>query len=155
MDSRYISEQQPLVGARVVGPGFGCRAGRSVIRDNRVPAAGTVGPAPACANGPVFYKCRTDGGCARGTGPSAGGRMFHDAEKVSSGFPFIRLFFFISVSIGRSKWTARASFTAARRHVPTPRRADVWQLTFVYGVFIVSPLNYFVCCLCFFVVVFF
>ncbi|XP_077938245.1 zinc finger protein 704 isoform X2 [Gasterosteus aculeatus] len=85
MDSRYISEQQPLVGARVVGPGFGCRAGRSVIRDNRVPAAGTVGPAPACANGPVFYKCRADGGCARGTGPSAGGRMFHDAEKTLPG----------------------------------------------------------------------
>lgn len=120
MDSRYISEQQPLVGARVVGPGFGCRAGRSVIRDNRVPAAGTVGPAPACANGPVFYKCRADGGCARGTGPSAGGRMFHDAEKVSSGFPFIHLFFlFLSPLAVQSEPHARV---LPRRDVTSPRR---------------------------------
>ncbi|KAL6119083.1 slc2a4rg [Pungitius sinensis] len=85
MDSRYISEQQPLVGTRVVGADFGCRAGRSVLRDNRVPAAETGGPVPVCANGPVFYKCRTDGGCARGTGPSPGGRMFHDVEKAVPG----------------------------------------------------------------------
>lgn len=93
MDSRYILEKSS-VGTRVgVGADFNCRAGRSVLRDTRVPT--TVeknGPMPAYTNGPVLYKFVMDGGSAvevKGERSSSkgNGRILHDMEKVSTVYP--------------------------------------------------------------------
>ncbi|XP_019112028.1 SLC2A4 regulator isoform X1 [Larimichthys crocea] len=91
MDSRYILEKSS-VGTRVgVGADFNCRAGRSVLRDTRVPT--TVeknGPMPAYTNGPVLYKFVMDGGSAvevKGERSSSkgNGRILHDMEKTGLG----------------------------------------------------------------------
>lgn len=93
MDSRYILDK-PLVGTRVGGADCNCRAGRSVLRDTRVPTVEKSGPVPAYTNGPVFYKFVMDGGSVaevksektspKGNGLSLGGRIMLDMEKVSA-----------------------------------------------------------------------
>lgn len=92
MDSRYILEKSS-VGTRVGGADFNYRAGRSVLRDSRVPMVEKSGPMPAYTNGPVLYKFVMNGGSAaevkgernsvKGNGLSPGGRILHDVEKVS------------------------------------------------------------------------
>ncbi|XP_042264852.1 SLC2A4 regulator isoform X1 [Thunnus maccoyii] len=94
MDSRYILDK-PLVGTRVGGADFHCRAGRSVLRDTRVPTVEKSGPMPAFTNGPVFYQIVMDGGSAaevksektspKGNGLSLGGRILLDMEKTGLG----------------------------------------------------------------------
>ncbi|XP_035512619.1 SLC2A4 regulator isoform X1 [Morone saxatilis] len=95
MDSRYILEKSP-VGARVGGADFNCRAGRSVLRDTRVPTVERNGPTPAyTTNGSVLYKFVMDGGSAaevkgeqsysKGNGLSPAGRISHDMEKTGLG----------------------------------------------------------------------
>ncbi|XP_059188451.1 zinc finger protein 704 isoform X1 [Centropristis striata] len=94
MDSRYILEQ-PSVGTRIGGADFNCRAGRSVLRDARVPSVEKNGPKPVYTNGPIFYKFVMDGGSVaevkgertslNGHGLSPGGRILHDVEKTGQG----------------------------------------------------------------------
>ncbi|XP_040911117.1 SLC2A4 regulator isoform X1 [Toxotes jaculatrix] len=96
MDSRYILEK-PSVGTRVAvgGADFNCRAGRSLLRDTRVPTVEKSGPMPAYTNGPVLYKFVMDVGSAtevksektspKGNGLSPGGRILHDMEKSGLG----------------------------------------------------------------------
>lgn len=101
MDSRYILEKSS-VGTRLGGADFNCRAaGRSVLRDARVPTAnerGGPGAPAAYSNGHVFYKLVMDGGSAaevkgertstKGNGLYPGGRVaLHDVEKVSTFVP--------------------------------------------------------------------
>lgn len=96
MDTRYILEKSS-VGTRVGGADFNCRAGRSVLRDTRVPTMEKNGPMPAYTNGPVLYKFVMDGGSAaevkseptspKANGLSPGGRTSHDVEKVSAVYP--------------------------------------------------------------------
>lgn len=83
MDSRYILEK-PLAGTRVGGADFNCRAGRSVLHDNRIHTVEK--------SGPVLYKHAMDGGYVavksekvslKGNGLSPGARILHDVEKVS------------------------------------------------------------------------
>lgn len=92
MDSKYILEKSS-VGTRVGGADFNCRAGRSVLRDARVPTLERNGPSPAYTNGPVPYKFVLEGGSpaevkgvrtsSKGNGLSPGGRILQDMEKVS------------------------------------------------------------------------
>lgn len=93
MDSRYILEKSS-VATRVGGADFNCRAGRSVLRDTRVPTVEKNGPMPAYTNGHVLYKFVMDGGStaevkgerssSKGNGLSPSGRILHDVEKVSA-----------------------------------------------------------------------
>ncbi|KAM7404861.1 hypothetical protein PAMP_012172 [Pampus punctatissimus] len=86
MDSRYILDK-PLVGTRVGVADFNCRAGRSVLRETRVPSMEKNGP----SNGPVFYKYVIDGGSTaevksektsrKGNGLSLNGQILLDMEK--------------------------------------------------------------------------
>lgn len=85
------------VGTRVGGGDFNCRAGRSVLRDTRVPTVETNSPVLAYQNGPILYKFVMDGGSVaevkreitspKGNGLSPGGRILHDVEKVSAVYP--------------------------------------------------------------------
>lgn len=94
MDSRYILDKSS-VGSRVGGADFNCRAGRSVLRDSRVPTADRSGPMPAYTNGSVLYKFVMDGGMVaevkseksfpKGNGLTPGGRILHDMEKTGLG----------------------------------------------------------------------
>lgn len=60
MDSRCIL-QKSTAGTRLGGADpMGCRAGRTVLRDARVPVPERRGPGPA--TGPVPCKCRPGGG---------------------------------------------------------------------------------------------
>lgn len=92
MDSKCILEK-PSAGTRVGGADFECRAGRSVLRDARVPTLERNGFLPAYTNGSVHDKYAPDGGppvevkgvrtSSKGTGISPGGRVLHDVDKVS------------------------------------------------------------------------
>lgn len=95
MDSRYILEKSSVeTRVGVGGAAFNCRAGRSVLRDTRVPTVEKSGPMPAYTHGPVLYKFVMDVGSAaevksertspKGNGLSPGGRILHDMEKVSA-----------------------------------------------------------------------
>lgn len=85
--------EKSSVGTRVGGTDFNCRAGRSVLRDARVPTVERSGPMPAYTHGPVLYKFVMDASSAadvksersssKGNGLSPGGRILHDMEKVS------------------------------------------------------------------------
>ncbi|XP_045913635.1 zinc finger protein 704 isoform X1 [Micropterus dolomieu] len=94
MDSRYMVDKSS-VGTRVGGGDFNCRAGRSVLRDTRVPTVETNSPVLAYQNGPILYKFVMDGGSVaevkreitspKGNGLSPGGRILHDVEKTGLG----------------------------------------------------------------------
>lgn len=89
MDSKHILEKS-LVGTRVGGADFNCRAGRAVLRDARVPTLERNGPLSGYTNGPVHHKFVLDGGSpaeVRGGRISSKGnglcRILQDMEKVS------------------------------------------------------------------------
>ncbi|XP_074537381.1 zinc finger protein 704 isoform X1 [Halichoeres trimaculatus] len=94
MDSRYIVEKSS-VGTRVGGADFNCRAGRSVLRDSRVPTVERNGPMPAYTNGAVLCKFVMDGGSvtevkserssSKVNGHTPGGRILFEVEKTSLG----------------------------------------------------------------------
>nr|XP_020463734.1 SLC2A4 regulator isoform X2 [Monopterus albus] len=96
MDTRYILEK-PSVGTRVGvgGADFNCRAGRTVIHENRAPTVEKSGPVPAYTNRPVAYKSVMNGGSVaevrrertspKGNGLVLGGRILQDMEKNGVG----------------------------------------------------------------------
>lgn len=98
MDSKYILEKSSA-GTRVGGADFHCRPGRSVLRDARVSTLDGRGFLSVYPNGPVSCKFSPDGGSPaevkgvrtspKGTGLSAGGRLWHDTEKVSGVCPSV------------------------------------------------------------------
>lgn len=96
MDSKYILEKSSA-GPRLGVADFNCRPGRSVLRDARVSTLDGRGYFSAHTNGPVCCKFSPDVGSPaevkgvrtspKGSGPSAGGRLLHDTEKVSAPLP--------------------------------------------------------------------
>ncbi|KAF7662814.1 hypothetical protein LDENG_00225630 [Lucifuga dentata] len=89
MESRHVLDKSS-VGIRV-GADFNCRAGRSVVRDNRMLTVERSGPIPACTNGPVLYTFVMDGNSVeegksqktspKGNGRSSEGGILNDVEK--------------------------------------------------------------------------
>lgn len=91
MESKYILEKSSA-GTRVGGADFHCRAGRSVLRDTRIPTMEKSVSVPAYTHGPVLYKFVVDGGSveelksdrtsSKGNRLPPGGRILHDTEKT-------------------------------------------------------------------------
>lgn len=84
MDSKYILEKSSA-GPRLGVADFNCRPGRSVLRDARVSTLDgrgyLYGPVSCKFSPAEVIGVRTP---LKGSGPSAGGRLLHDTEKVSA-----------------------------------------------------------------------